>query len=145
MAPIVAVFPGSTSFPCKAMQMKWLRRVLVVLVLVIVAVAGYALSTAQRSERPVGFHGVRVTEPGGKPFTVGVWYPTQARPWPTTLLGGVLISVAPDAPVAGQRLPLVVISHGNGGGPGSHVDLAMALASAGYVVAAPMHPGDNFA
>ena len=40
---------------------------------------------------------------------------------------------------------MVVISHGNGGGPASHVDIALALASAGYVVAAPMHSGDNFA
>lgn len=125
--------------------MKWLRRLLIALVLVVVAVVAYALATAQRSERPVGFHGVRVADPGGQPFTVGVWYPTQARPRPTTLLGGVLLSVAPDGPVDGQGLPLVVISHGNGGGPGSHVDLALALASAGYVVAAPMHPGDNFA
>ena len=49
-----------------------------------------------------------------------------------------------NAPVAGKGLPLVVISHGNGGGMTSHIDLAMALASAGYVVAAPVHPGDNF-
>lgn len=40
---------------------------------------------------------------------------------------------------------MVVISHGNGGGLQSHADLALALASAGYVVAAPMHAGDNFA
>ncbi len=38
-----------------------------------------------------------------------------------------------------------MISHGNGGGPGSHADLALALASGGFVVAAPMHTGDNFA
>ncbi|MEP7137963.1 MAG: prolyl oligopeptidase family serine peptidase [Chloroflexota bacterium] len=42
-------------------------------------------------------------------------------------------------------MPLVVISHGNGGGPASHIDLALALANAGYVVAAPMHSGDNYA
>lgn len=125
--------------------MKWFRRLVVAAVLVVVAVVAYALSTAQRTERPVGFHGVRVADPGGQPFTVGVWYPTQARPRPTTLLGGVLLSVAPDGPVDGKSLPLVVISHGNGGGPGSHADLALALANAGYVVAAPMHTGDNFA
>jgi predicted dienelactone hydrolase len=37
-----------------------------------------------------------------------------------------------------------VISHGNGGGPASHADLALALANAGYIVAAPMHTGDNY-
>ncbi|MCK7495223.1 MAG: hypothetical protein MZW92_32090 [Comamonadaceae bacterium] len=54
------------------------------------------------------------------------------------------MEVARNAPVAGGGLPLVVVSHGNGGGPQSHADLALALASAGYVVAAPMHTGDNF-
>jgi predicted dienelactone hydrolase len=38
-----------------------------------------------------------------------------------------------------------VISHGNGGGPASHADLALALANAGYIVVAPMHVGDNYA
>jgi predicted dienelactone hydrolase len=61
------------------------------------------------------------------------------------LVGITLMNVARDAPIAGRDLPLVVISHGNGGGPQSHADLALALASAGYVVAAPMHTGDNFA
>jgi predicted dienelactone hydrolase len=48
------------------------------------------------------------------------------------------------APVTGTNLPLVVISHGTGAGPLSHVDTAQALAAAGFVVVAPMHPGDNF-
>lgn len=42
------------------------------------------------------------------------------------------------------KLPLVVISHGTGAGPLAHVDTAQALAAAGFVVAAPMHRGDNF-
>lgn len=54
------------------------------------------------------------------------------------------MEVAQNAPVAGRGLPLVVMSHGNGSGLQSHADLALALASAGYVVAAPMHTGDNF-
>ena len=60
------------------------------------------------------------------------------------MLGPVLMTVAQDAPISGRDLPLVVISHGNGGAPGSHADLALALANAGYVVAAPMHTGDNY-
>jgi predicted dienelactone hydrolase len=55
------------------------------------------------------------------------------------------MDVAPDGPISGRDLPLVVISHGNGGGPGSHADLALALANAGFIVAAPMHTGDNYA
>lgn len=44
----------------------------------------------------------------------------------------------------GKKFPLVIISHGTGAGPTTHIDTARALASAGFVVAAPMHPGDNF-
>jgi predicted dienelactone hydrolase len=47
-------------------------------------------------------------------------------------------------PASGTRLPLVVISHGTGAAPLSHIDTAQALAKAGFVVVAPMHPGDNF-
>jgi predicted dienelactone hydrolase len=47
--------------------------------------------------------------------------------------------------VAGGKLPLVLISHGNGGSGLGHVDLAMALAHAGFIVVAPTHPGDNYA
>lgn len=125
--------------------MKWIRRVLIAIAVVAIGLAAYAVATALRTERPVGFQIVRATDAGGSPFAVGVWYPTQARPRPTTFLGGVMMDVAPDAPVSGRGLPLVVISHGNGGGPGSHADLALALADAGYVVAAPMHAGDNYA
>ena len=49
-----------------------------------------------------------------------------------------------DAPVAGERLPLILISHGHGGSYAGHVDTAIALANAGYVVAALTHTGDNW-
>jgi predicted dienelactone hydrolase len=125
--------------------MKWIRRILLVLAVLVCGVLVAAYMTALRTDRPVGFQVTRATGADGRPFPVGVWYPTDARPRPTTLLGPLLLDVAPDGPVAGSNLPLVVISHGNGGGPGSHADLALALAAAGYVVAAPMHSGDNYA
>lgn len=125
--------------------MKWGLRGLIVIIIVVGSFVGYALLTALRTERPVGFQLTQATTQEGQPFAIGVWYPTPARPWPTTLLGVVLMEVARNAPIAGSDLPLVVISHGNGGGPASHADLALALADAGYIVAAPMHTGDNYA
>ena len=125
--------------------MKWIRRVLIAIVVLVCAFVAAAFLTALRTERPVGFQVARATGTDGQPFPVGVWYPTQARPRPTTLLGPLLMDVAANGPISGRDLPLVVISHGNGGGVGSHADLALALAAAGYVVAAPMHPGDNYA
>jgi predicted dienelactone hydrolase len=122
--------------------MRWLRRILISVFVLMIALAGASYYTAQRSEHRVGFQVVRANDANGKPFAVGVWYPTTARTWPTGLIGGMV--VARNAAVVGDALPLVVISHGNGGGAASHVDLAMALASAGYVVAAPNHLGDTF-
>ena len=124
--------------------MKWVYRTLAVVVILAGSVVAIAYGTALRGERPVGFQMSRAADAGGKSFPVGVWYPTESRPWPTAQIGTVLMDVARDAPIAGRGLPLVVMSHGNGGGLQSHADLALALASAGYVVAAPMHTGDNF-
>lgn len=48
------------------------------------------------------------------------------------------------SPPSGKKLGLIVVSHGTGAGPAAHIDTAQALASSGFVVVAPMHPGDNF-
>lgn len=124
--------------------MKWLRRTLIALVLLVCALLGVTVFTAAGGERPVGFQVTQASDASGKPFAIGLWYPTDARAWPTTLIGASLMKVAKDGAIAGKGLPLVVISHGNGGGMTSHADLALALAANGYVVAAPMHGGDNF-
>jgi predicted dienelactone hydrolase len=125
-------------------RVKWIRRILAAIVVLGLALAAVVFSTALRTPHPVGFQVARAMDSDGRPFPVAVWYPTEAQPWPTTLLGAMLMDVANNGPVSGRNLPLIVISHGNGGGPASHADLAMALADAGYVVAAPMHLGDNY-
>jgi predicted dienelactone hydrolase len=124
--------------------MKWLKRAIAALVLLVLGVGGVAVATALKAARPVGFQLAQVPDGAGGSIPAALWYPTTASPHPTTLLGMRLMDVAANAPVAGARLPLILISHGTGGGPGSHADLAMALAAAGYVVAAPMHAGDNY-
>ncbi|HZH44813.1 MAG TPA: dienelactone hydrolase family protein [Lysobacter sp.] len=124
--------------------MKWVKRIAAVTAILVVALAAYAVSTAYRTENPVGFQVVRVVSPSG-PIAAALWYPTSGTPRPTTFIGGSLLNVARDAPVNGKNLPVVLISHGNGGSAESHLDLAMDLASAGYVVAAPTHAGDNYA
>ena len=54
------------------------------------------------------------------------------------------MSVAVNGSVHGKALPLVVMSHGNGGSFLGHYDTAIALADAGFVVAAVTHTGDNY-
>lgn len=49
------------------------------------------------------------------------------------------------SPVAAtEQRPMVIMSHGNGGDYRSHYDTAMALAKAGFIVAALTHTGDNW-
>jgi predicted dienelactone hydrolase len=86
---------------------------------------------------------------------VAVWYPTRAAPTPLFLTGSLSacrlptilcrwmvfeMEVASNGPPADGAFGLIVISHGSGGLALGHRDLAMALTSGGYVVAAPTHP-----
>lgn len=125
-------------------MMRWIVWITIVIVILAYGLVRYAMSTALKTENPVGFELIQIPDADGHLFSAGVWYPTQAQPRPT-LLSIILMNVARGAPISGDALPLVVISHGNGGGPASHADLALALANAGYVVVAPMHSGDNYA
>lgn len=90
-----------------------------------------------------GFMVLKQPRPDAPPVEVGVWYPTDATPSPMKL-GLNAQTVAAGAPITGERLPLIVMSHGNGGSFAGHADTAQALAEAGFVVAALTHPGDNY-
>lgn len=90
-----------------------------------------------------GFMVLKQPRPDAPPVEVGVWYPTDAAPSPMRL-GLNAHTVAAGAPVVGEHLPLIVMSHGNGGSFAGHADTAQALAEAGFVVAALTHPGDNY-
>jgi len=91
----------------------------------------------------VGFQWITVADPGDRPLDVAVWYPSESPVAPQAL-GLNRQTVAADGAISGSGLPLVVISHGSGGSAGSHFDTALALAEAGFVVAAIIHTGDNF-
>ena len=80
----------------------------------------------------------------GPALTGAVWSPCDQPPQPMRV-GRVTIDAARNCPVAGERLPLIVMSHGSGGWFGAHRDTAAALADAGFVVAAIDHPGNNAA
>jgi len=90
-----------------------------------------------------GFMVLQQPRPDAPPVEVGVWYPTNAAP-SAMRLGFNAQLVAAGAPVTGDHLPLIVMSHGAGGFFGGHADTAQALAEAGFVVAALTHPGDNY-
>lgn len=100
--------------------------------------------TAAARERAwtAGFSQLSVPDPQGPPIPAGIWYPSLADEVEQTL-GLNLHSVAEAAPVVGDGLPLLVVSHGIGGWLGGHCLTAAAFARAGYVVVAFTHPGDN--
>lgn len=103
-----------------------------------------SLAIAGTSAHAAGFqHGVAADQQG-KPLEIGIWYPSPAAAYPMEM-GPTTMSVAVNGPIHGMALPLVVMSHGTGGSFLGHFDTAVALADAGFVVAAVTHTGDNYA
>jgi predicted dienelactone hydrolase len=90
----------------------------------------------------VGFRTIDVPAGNDVPFKVAMWYPTES-PADVHRLGPFTQTVAINGDIAGRKLALVVMSHGTAGWYGAQYDTAMALARAGFVVAAPTHSGDN--
>lgn len=99
--------------------------------------------SAQAAVQEAGVGIFRLATRGEYAVPVAVWYPSPAAPadWSA---GPYLIHATRDAPVAAGALPLIILSHGSGGGEFGHADLAEALARRGYVVAAPRHLGDSY-
>lgn len=126
------------------------------LVLVGLALLGVALRTEAAPSWNVAYRRIDVQDTiTGELFPVALWYPTRAAPAPLFLTGSLSacrlpamlcrviafeMQVANNAPPADGKFGLIVISHGAGGFSLNHRDLAIALASHGYVVAAPTHP-----
>lgn len=74
---------------------------------------------------------------------VTLYYPSSDAEQPVRQ-GPFTLSLAPQGkPVRGNGR-LVVVSHGSGGAPWVHADLARSLVAAGFVVAMPEHRSDNY-
>lgn len=78
----------------------------------------------------------------GVQLPVSVLYPTNAL---ETLqrFGPYEVQAARDADVVGNRLPVVLVSHGNAGSPWTHRETARHLASAGMLVVLVEHLGNS--
>ena len=110
-----------------------LRLVFASLFLTVAAPAAEAQSAQAGFEREVTADGTEV----------GIWYPASGTP-SHQRLGLYSQDIVARARVPVGKYPLVVISHGTGGDFAGHVDTAVALARAGFIVAALTHPGDNW-
>jgi predicted dienelactone hydrolase len=102
-----------------------------------------AVSRAQ-TVSGVGFSTIKIHDPVNGGTTTGyVFYPS-AQASGVTSLGPYELHATADAPAIPGSKPLVVISHGHGGSDLGHHDLAVYLASHGFVVATLEQPKDNF-
>jgi predicted dienelactone hydrolase len=96
----------------------------------------------------LGLAGPALGQVGMTQFQVGnipvtLTYPTAAVSKPTAM-GPFNIDVALNAPPRDGLHRLVVMSHGTGGSALPDHALARSLVLAGFVVAQPLHQGDNF-
>jgi predicted dienelactone hydrolase len=123
--------------------LKVLGGMIAVLIVVVAGLVIFLLATAVRPTRPIGVEQALAPDPGHAPVTVTIFYPTNGAPQ-RVWMGTRFVLLRPHAAVAPGRHPMVIISHGTGGAPTSHLDTALALAQAGYVVVAPLHNGDNY-
>jgi predicted dienelactone hydrolase len=71
-----------------------------------------------------------------------MWYPCSQSPGEVSL-GRITLPGVKDCPLLGEKLPLVVVSHGRRGNFVGHHDTAEVLADAGFIVGAINHPGDT--
>ncbi len=102
-----------------------------------------AIPATAVEEIGVGFRRVAVEDPvTGRPMDVGAFHPSP-QPTRGQSFGPYDVAATLGAPIAPGRHAIVVISHGDGGGPFSHHDLATALARRGDVVIVVSHPGGD--
>ena len=93
------------------------------------------------AQADVGLMEIRGAGEADGPVTL--FYPSKSGAQPVQRLGFTWPLAWQGEPVRGNGR-LVVISHGSGGSPWVHADLAIALAQAGFVVALPEHAADNY-
>jgi predicted dienelactone hydrolase len=92
-----------------------------------------------------GFRFIEVPADADGPALAGaMWYPCSEPPGEIHL-GKIALPGVKDCPISGDRLPLIVVSHGDGGHFIDLHDTTETLADAGFVVAAINHPGDTVA
>ena len=134
IAAISALFIRDLKLPMKRLQ----HTMTTLIACGLLATTAATAVQAQEPQRSVGL----------REITLGTIATTLLFPTPTPsqslVRGPFEFDVALDAPALDQKHRLVLISHGTGGGAHTDHALAAALARAGFVVAQPLHPGDNY-
>jgi predicted dienelactone hydrolase len=116
------------------------------------ASAAQLTAAAEAGPYKVGLRTLQVSDPDrpGRTFSVDVWYPVDATSDAPAAeysflpgLGYTSEVSLTEAPAAEGQFPLVIYSHGSGGFRWAATNFTEYLASRGFVVAAPDHPGNT--
>ncbi len=119
-------------------------RTLALVLCVMAAMTAVALETSASDQAyAVGYTSMTTTDPMGGPMPYSLWYPTEVTEG-IVRLGPFELPGTWDAEPAPGQFGLVVLSHGSGGSDLGHWDTAVALARAGFIAAAPLHPRNNY-
>ena len=105
----------------------------------VLATAAFAFA-AGAAEASVGLTQIPATNDLG---VVTVYYPSTSEAQ-TIKRGPFTFQMAADGTPSRGNGRLIVISHGSGGSPWVHANLAQALVADGFIVAMPAHRGDNY-
>jgi len=131
------------------MPMQWIALLALVAISTMASATSALLAPAAQERSPdmistaVGFRTLAVEDRiQGKSIPLLVFYPASGEPQPLRF-GPFEIQAARDAAVGGDKLPLIILSHGSGGTPWTLRDLAMDLARSGFVAILPEHVGDS--
>jgi predicted dienelactone hydrolase len=112
--------------------------------LVALALTAGATATAYAAET-IGVREITIaTHEPGRSLRTFVWYPATSG-GTKVLLGDNPVFIGTeaykDAPIESGKHPVIIVSHGSGGNAAGLGWLTTKLAAAGYIVAAPNHPG----
>lgn len=117
--------------------MKWIR-----LAILAPLLAACVTGVGPAQEFSAGYVSQRITDAGGRQIHMDVWYPATAIEQPHSYSFG-MGSVARDVAIAGEKLPVVLLSHGSMGAASNYSWIAEPLARHGYVVLGVSHFGES--
>lgn len=89
-----------------------------------------------------GYDTQRITDANGRLIQLDLWYPTTATEQPHSYNFG-MGSIAKGAAVAGDALPVIILSHGSMGAASNYSWIAEPLARHGYIVLGVSHYGES--
>jgi predicted dienelactone hydrolase len=113
-------------------------------VLAAALLAACATRPTPAPDMSAGYDSMRIADASGRPIQLDVWYPARASEQPHSYNFG-MGSVAAGAPVAGDGLPVVLLSHGAMGAASNYAWIAEPLARHGYIVLGVSHFGESAA